>query len=92
MNNSDVAAFEAELTAEGFEVSSKSLDASMVVEDHTHDFNVRGLVTAGAFDITVDGRTTHYGVGKQFTMAAGCVHAEAIGPEGVSFTVGRRDS
>ena len=92
MDNSVVAAFEAELTAEGFGVSTKSMNALMVVEDHAHDVSVRGLVTAGAFDITVDGKTTHYRIGDQFTMAAGCVHAEAIGPEGVSFTVGRREA
>jgi len=85
------AKFETALAADGFAVAMKSMDPSMVVDDHTHDFEVRGLVTEGHFNITVGGQTTRYAAGDRFEMAAGCVHSEEIGPDGVTFVVGRRD-
>jgi quercetin dioxygenase-like cupin family protein len=90
MDKLDIAKFEAELSADGYEVVTKSAEPSSVVEEHTHDFDVSGIVTSGGFEITVAGKATHYGVGDKFTMAAGCRHAEAIDAQGVSFTVGRR--
>jgi quercetin dioxygenase-like cupin family protein len=90
MSNLDIAKFEAELSAGGYEIATKSVEPSSVVEEHTHDFDVSGMVTSGGFEITVDDKATHYGVGDKFTMAAGCAHAEAIDAQGVSFTVGRR--
>jgi quercetin dioxygenase-like cupin family protein len=86
----NIVKFEAELLAGGYEIATKTVEPSSVVEEHTHDFDVSGMVTSGGFEITVEGKATHYGVGDQFTMAAGCSHAEAIGPQGVRFTVGRR--
>ena len=90
MTEHNIAGFEAELTDKGYEVATKSMDPSMELDDHTHDFDVLGLVTSGEISITVDGKVLRYGSGDQFTMAAGCVHSEIIGPEGVTFVVGRR--
>jgi quercetin dioxygenase-like cupin family protein len=66
------------------------MDPSMELDEHTHDFDVRALVTSGEISITVDGTTQRYGLGDQFTMAAGRAHSEIVGPEGVTFVVGRR--
>ena len=47
-------------------------------------------MTAGDIKITVDGKTRRYGVGDEFSMDLGQLHSELVGPEGVSFVVGRR--
>lgn len=92
MTDRDVAKFQAELSDKGYQVATKSMDPSMELGEHTHDFDVRGLVTSGEISITVDGKTRRYGLGDQFTMAAGRAHSEIVGPEGVTFVVGRRTS
>jgi len=62
-----------------------------VLGDHDHPFDVRGLVTAGEFTVTIDGDSRRYGPGDQFAVVAGRVHSEVVGPEGVTFLVGRRE-
>ena len=90
MTEQDIGGFEAVLAAEGYVAATKSMDPAMQLDDHTHDFDVRGLVTAGEISITMDGETQRYRVGDRFTMAAGCVHSEVVGRGGVRFVVGRR--
>lgn len=90
MQSVETAGFEAALVAEGFEVATKSVPAGTDNSDHSHDFEVRALVTAGRIALTVEGRETSYEPGQVFTMAKGCRHRETVGPEGVTFVVGRR--
>ena len=90
MTENDHAEFRATLEEAGYTAATKSMDPSMELDAHTHDFDVWAQVTAGEINITVDGETTRYGSGDQFVMAAGCVHSEVVGPEGVTFVVGRR--
>ncbi len=91
MDSQKITDFEAELTAEGYEFETKALEASAEFAEHAHHFDAKGLIVAGEIAITVEGATTRYGVGEQFTMAAGCPHSEAIGTEGVSILIGRRE-
>ncbi len=91
MDAKRISEFEAKLAAEGYEVGTKSMEPSSEMADHSHHFHVLGLVTAGDFHITVEGESRHFEVGDQFTMAADRVHSETVGPDGVSFVVGRRD-
>ncbi len=86
-----IADFEAELTAEGYAFETKALAASAEFAEHTHHFDAKGLIVAGEIAITVDGATTRHGVGDRFTMAAGCPHSEAIGADGVSILIGKRE-
>ena len=90
MTTPNVAAFEAKLAGQGYQVATKSMEPSLVLDDHTHDVEILGLVTAGDIKITVDGKARRYGVGDEFTMDLGQLHSELVGPEGVSFVVGRR--
>lgn len=89
MAEQNIGGFEAERATKGYDAATKSMDPAMQLDDHTHDFDVRGLVTSGEISITVDGETRRYRVGDQFTMAAGCVHSEVVGRDGVTFIVGR---
>ncbi|MFC3226313.1 cupin domain-containing protein [Marinibaculum pumilum] len=86
----NVAAFEAQLAADGFEILPRDLAAGTVVPDHVHDFEVRALVTGGAIDIIRDGESRTYRAGEIFTVARGEPHAERIGPDGARYIVGRR--
>jgi len=90
MEQVDVAAFEARLREEGYEVSTKTVEPSKVVSDHTHDFDVLALVTEGEITLAFEGKTERYRVGDHFALPRGCTHGELIGPDGVTFLVGRR--
>lgn len=83
--------FESRLRADGFrEIETKGYAPGIVNEEHQHPFEVRALVLEGDITLTSEDGTRTYGPGEVFTMAAGCAHAEAIGPGGVRYLVGRR--
>lgn len=50
------------------------------------------LVTAGGITLTINTIPTIYQAGDIFTMTAGCVHHEHVGPNGVRYLAGRRDA
>jgi quercetin dioxygenase-like cupin family protein len=82
--------FEEMLAAEGYAAVDRTMDPSMVVPDHTHDFDAKLLITSGEISVTVAGKTQTCGPGDQFELAKGTVHSEVVGPDGVSFIAGRR--
>jgi quercetin dioxygenase-like cupin family protein len=87
MNQSE---FEVELKHEGYEVFYGGLRPDQVNPDHTHDWHARVLVTGGQLTITRDGTAETFGAGDSCFVAAGEVHAEHVGPRGVSYVAGRR--
>jgi quercetin dioxygenase-like cupin family protein len=88
MNTTD---FEAALVRNGYnDVFTKDLPAGQTVTEHDHPFDVHALVLGGEITLTVDGVASTYREGDEFIMAAGCRHQEDVGPEGVSYLVGRR--
>lgn len=82
--------FQKRVEGQGYAVVPREVGPSEGLDDHTHDFDAWGLVTAGEFHITVDGNTTVYRPGEEFKLPAGCLHAERAGPAGASFLAGRR--
>lgn len=88
----DTTEFERSLTADGYVAVPKEMSADTVVADHSHPWDVRALVTAGQITLTVDTVPTAYQAGDIFTMAAGCVHHERVGANGVEYLAGRRGS
>ena len=87
----DEAKFEAQLKAEGFpEIRRNEYKPNQHNPEHSHPFDVHAMVLDGEITLTVDGKPTRYGVGDEFSMAAGCRHIEDIGPNGVRYLVGRR--
>ncbi len=84
-------AFESRLAQEGFTVVNRELAPGEGADDHAHDFEAWGLVTAGAFHITCAGESRRYGPGDEFRVAAGTPHSERAGEAGAAFVVGRRD-
>lgn len=88
MNTDD---FETSLVTDGYVAVAKEMAAGMIVDGHSHPWDVRALVTDGEITLTVDSIARTYGVGDIFTMAAGSVHHELVGGAGVRYLAGRRD-
>ncbi|MDU8914179.1 hypothetical protein [Aestuariicoccus sp. MJ-SS9] len=85
-----IAEFKAQITAWGFSETEKSMEPFCVLDDHTHDAEILGLVTCGEISITVGDLARRYRPGDTFELRYGQVHREKVGPHGVSFVVGRR--
>ena len=48
------------------------------------------MVIGGEITITRNGKPEKFGVGDSCAVAAGEVHAESVGPQGVAYISGRR--
>ena len=87
----DTTGFEAALVKDGYkDIETKALRSDYRAREHSHPFDVRALVLAGEITLTWNGAARSFAAGDVFTMDAGCVHAEAAGPDGVRYLVGRR--
>ncbi len=82
--------FESALRRDGFDVERRSMPPLALVAEHAHPFDVRALVLNGEITLTVEGVEYAYREGDIFVLPAGHRHAEAVGPAGVDYLVGRR--
>jgi len=83
--------FEADARAQGFdEVLVREWSADLVLEEHTHPFEVQARVTRGEVWLTCGGHTRHLQAGEGFELERGVPHAERYGPQGATFWVARR--
>jgi quercetin dioxygenase-like cupin family protein len=85
MNQSE---FEAELGRQDYQVFYGGLQAGMVNPDHAHDWEARVMVIAGEITLTRGGMAETFRVGDRCAVAAGEVHAEHVGPQGVAYIAG----
>lgn len=87
----EAAQFKAQLEREGYqEISTAEMRPSETRPAHAHDFDVAALVLDGEITLTCGDVTKTYRTGDSFTMEAGLPHAEAVGPDGFRYMVGRR--
>ncbi len=91
MEETRIDAFKANLDKQGYSHATRRWEPGYAMDQHSHDFSVKGLILSGSFTITTDSGPQTYSQGQSFAMAAGCPHSEVAGPEGVSFLVGRKD-
>jgi quercetin dioxygenase-like cupin family protein len=82
--------FEAELRREGYQVFYGGLRAGEVNPDHAHDWDARVMVIGGEITLTRPGKAETFSAGGSCAVAAGDVHAEHVGPQGVAFIARRR--
>ena len=83
--------FQTMLQAEQFgEIATVTRDAGYALGEHQHPFDACAYIVSGDITLVVDGAATHYPAGRVFRLAAGVVHLEHAGPQGVSYRVGRR--
>jgi quercetin dioxygenase-like cupin family protein len=87
MNQSE---FEADLKREGYEVSYGGLRSDHAGSDHAHDFHARVMVLGGEITITRNGKAETFRVGDGCAVAAGEMHTESVGAQGVAYIAGRR--
>ena len=87
MNQAD---FEADLRREGYQVFYGGLKAGAVNHDHSHDWDARVMVIGGEITITREGKAETFRVGDSCAVAAGEMHAEHVGSQGVAYIAGRR--
>lgn len=89
----DAKQFEAELIRDGFSPALAGEYApGRVNPDHTHPFEVRGLVLSGEMVITGGDDIQRCGPGDVFVMRLGDVHREDVGAAGVTYLYGSRGS
>lgn len=89
MNQSE---FEAELRRQGYQVFYGGFPAGTVNPDHAHQWDARIMVIGGEITLSRGGRAETFRAGDRCAVAAGEVHAEEIGPQGVAYIAGRRNA
>jgi fumarylpyruvate hydrolase len=84
-------AFEGDARARGFdEVIERRWANDLVLDTHTHSFDVDALVTQGEMWLTCGEQTRHLRAGERFTLDRDLPHAERYGAEGAIVWVARR--
>lgn len=82
--------FQERLRGEGYAVEESAIAPNTSRAAHAHPFDVAALVLSGAITLTCGDDKRTYRPGDRFTMAAGTMHAEDVGADGVRYLVGRR--
>ena len=87
----DRATWEAALAADGYAGPlDRRMEPGQSAPEHTHPFDARLLILEGSFLLTQGGATHSFGPGEACEVPAGAPHADAVGPEGATYLVGRR--
>lgn len=90
MHNS-FASFEAAAKRGGYtEVIIKDWEPALVLDRHTHPYDVDVQVVSGNMALTVDGETRHMVGGDTFQLLANVPHSEVYGPDGATVWVARK--
>ncbi len=83
--------FREKLLADGYlDIETKSLEAGVFVDKHSHAFDVRALVLEGEATIDCDGVPRTYRTGDVLEVARDREHTEKYGAQGYTVMVGRR--
>jgi quercetin dioxygenase-like cupin family protein len=83
--------FEAGLQRDGYlETAERTLAPGEATPEHTHPFDARLLILAGALTYGEAGASRAYRAGESFEVARGTPHTEAAGAEGAAYLAGRR--
>jgi quercetin dioxygenase-like cupin family protein len=87
----DATGFETRLRQQGYpDIRTNQMAPNCHNAEHSHPFDVLALVLEGDITLTVEGEARTYRAGDEFSMKAGCPHAEDVGSSGVKYLVGRR--
>ena len=85
--------FATQLSRDGFgKAIAGSYEPGCINTDHTHSFEVRGLVVSGEMTITPEGGSARRsGPGDVFVMHCGQAHKEEVGELGMQYLYGSRE-
>lgn len=82
--------FTARSVEEGFdEILVREWQPNLVIDTHTHPFDVSALVQRGELVLTVGDRAITLKAGDPFRLARDIPHSEHYGPEGATVWVAR---
>jgi quercetin dioxygenase-like cupin family protein len=83
--------FTAQAMEDGFEeILQKEWDPNIVLDMHTHPYDVRVQVASGQVSLSLATGTQTYEAGQGFYLARNTEHAEHYGPQGAQFWVARK--
>ncbi|MCA0305483.1 MAG: cupin domain-containing protein [Proteobacteria bacterium] len=82
-------AFESDLRREGYEVIHGGQKPCFSEDLHAHDFDARIMVLGGEITLVRNNRAETFRAGDCCEVPAGCLHTAQVGPEGVSYIVGK---
>lgn len=83
--------FTAQAMDDGFdEIIQKEWASDLVLETHTHPYDVRVQVSAGQVLLSLASGVQKFESGQGFFLARGVEHAEQYGPQGATFWVARK--
>jgi len=87
----DRTAFENEVKTQGYgELVDRRMDPNHTNPEHAHEFDARVLVLEGAITIGRADDTHTFRAGEFCEIAAGTLHTEQCGPDGVRYVAARR--
>ncbi|MFM2029164.1 MAG: hypothetical protein RL517_355 [Pseudomonadota bacterium] len=66
-------------------------ESGAYLDEHSHPFEVKALVTQGQIDIVIKGLKSTYLTGDVFHLEHSQVHAESYGDQGVQYLASRKD-
>ena len=82
--------FEEDLRREGWDVRYGGQKPGHTADSHAHEFDARLFVLGGEITLIRDGKPQTFRPGDCCEVPAGTLHAEQVGPEGVSVLAGIR--
>lgn len=89
--HSNLLEFTAQAMDDGFEeILQKAWEPNLVLEMHTHPYDVRVQVTAGQVHLSTAAGSQTYTTGQGFYLPRHTEHAEQYGPQGAHFWVARK--
>jgi len=90
MTTMNLEAFTKQSLKEGFdEVLVREWSPGLVLDTHTHPFDVSAYVVKGEYWLTLDTQIKHLKAGDSFRLARDIPHAERYGMEGATVWVAR---
>jgi quercetin dioxygenase-like cupin family protein len=90
MTTMNLEAFTKQSLEEGFdEVLVREWSPGLVLDTHTHPFDVSAYVVKGEYWLTLDTQIKHLKAGDSFRLARDIPHAERYGLEGATVWVAR---
>jgi quercetin dioxygenase-like cupin family protein len=90
MTTMNLEAFTKQSLEEGFdEVLVREWSPGLVLDTHTHPFDVSAYVVKGEYWLTLDTQIKHLKAGDSFRLARDIPHAERYGMEGATVWVAR---
>ncbi len=90
MNTPTLESFTAQSMDEGFdEIVVREWSPNLLLDTHTHPFDVSAYVVQGEYWLTVGDDVKHLQAGDFFRLARNVPHAERYGPQGATVWVAR---